>query len=157
MDDAEKLAKLFREHAPSVYRLCRSYLGPDEAEDAVQAVFLSMAANPQRLDGVANVQAYLIRSAANHCKNVLASARVARRAPMPAELEAPGGDAGLREAVSVVLALPDDLKDCAYLAFYEGHTSAEVGDILGLPASTVRSRLVRARTILQEELGGGQR
>jgi len=143
MDRTEQLTTLFRAHAPSVYRLCRSYLGPDEAEDAVQTVFLKAVQDQQVLAGVANPEAFLIRCAANHCKNVLKSARVAKAAPMPEELDAPGNDTELREAVAAVLALPQDLKDCAYLAFYEGYTSAEVGEMLGMPASTVRSRLQR--------------
>ena len=39
-----------------------------------------------------------------------------------------------------------------YLYYYEGYTAAEVGELLGLGPSTVRTRLARAREKLKAQL-----
>jgi RNA polymerase sigma-70 factor (ECF subfamily) len=48
--------------------------------------------------------------------------------------------------------LPDDLRTVLVLQVLGGHTSAEIGELLGRPAGTVRYQLSRARKLLAEEL-----
>ena len=53
-----------------------------------------------------------------------------------------------------VMALPAKYRLPLYLYYYEGYTAAEVGELLGLGPSTVRTRLARAREKLKSVLGG---
>jgi RNA polymerase sigma-70 factor (ECF subfamily) len=48
--------------------------------------------------------------------------------------------------------LPEDYRAVVLLADVEDFTMAEVADIMGCPVGTVKSRLFRARAILQELL-----
>ena len=51
-----------------------------------------------------------------------------------------------------VMALPAKYRLPLYLYYYEGYTAAEVGELLGLRPSTVRTRLARAREKLKAQL-----
>lgn len=51
-----------------------------------------------------------------------------------------------------VMALPVKYRLPLYLYYYEGYTVAEVGELLGLRPSTVRTRLARAREKLKAQL-----
>jgi RNA polymerase sigma-70 factor (ECF subfamily) len=53
-----------------------------------------------------------------------------------------------------VLRLPAKYKDCVYLHYYEGYKTAEIANMLGVPASTIRNRLRDARGLLKKALGG---
>ena len=48
--------------------------------------------------------------------------------------------------------LPAKYRLPLYLYYYEGYTAAEVGELLGLGPSTVRTRLARAREKLKAQL-----
>jgi RNA polymerase sigma-70 factor (ECF subfamily) len=52
-------------------------------------------------------------------------------------------------------ALPDDFRSVMMLSELEGLTGPEVSDLLGVPLTTVKMRLHRARRMLQEELESG--
>lgn len=59
----------------------------------------------------------------------------------------------LREDLDAALeALPDGYRDVVILVDLLGHAYAEAGETLGIPVGTVRSRLNRARTLLQRTL-----
>ena len=60
-------------------------------------------------------------------------------------------DDELSEALSK---LPSKMKDVFLLCDLEGYTYEEIAELLNVPIGTVRSRLHRARKILQEELFG---
>jgi RNA polymerase sigma-70 factor (ECF subfamily) len=60
-------------------------------------------------------------------------------------------DDELSEALSK---LPTKMKDVFLLCDLEGYTYEEIAELLNVPIGTVRSRLHRARKILQEELFG---
>ena len=56
----------------------------------------------------------------------------------------------------VFLALPEMYRECIYLYYYEGYSTAEIATLCGAPASTVRNRLADARKLLKVALGGEQ-
>jgi RNA polymerase sigma-70 factor (ECF subfamily) len=53
-----------------------------------------------------------------------------------------------------VMALPRHYRVPLYLHYYEGYSTDEIGELLKLPGATVRTRLRRARQLLQNELEG---
>jgi RNA polymerase sigma-70 factor (ECF subfamily) len=52
-------------------------------------------------------------------------------------------------------ALPDEYRSAIMLTELEGLTGPEISDLLGVPLTTVKMRLHRARRMLQEELEAG--
>ena len=55
-----------------------------------------------------------------------------------------------------VMALPTRYRVVLYLHYYEGYSTEEVADLLGVPSSTVRTRLARGRKRLRDVLGEGE-
>jgi len=54
-----------------------------------------------------------------------------------------------------LVALPDDYRSVIMLTEVEGLTGPEISELLGVPLTTVKMRLHRARRMLQEELQAG--
>ena len=139
----------------TVYRVCYSYLGTAaDAEDATQQVFMKLIDKPRTFSDEEHEKAWLIVCAQNHCKDVLKSAARSRAADMPEDVEDVRARAEVDETLDAVLALPDVYRDCIYLHYYEGYSTAEIAQMSGAPPSTVRNRLADARKMLRRALGG---
>ena len=54
--------------------------------------------------------------------------------------------------VSALRTLPVDFQIAIELTYWEGLNASEVGEVLQVPASTVRTRLTRARRLLLKRL-----
>ena len=140
-----------------MYKVCYSYLGnAADAEDATQQVFMKLVAQPRDFSSVDHERAWLIVCAKNLCKDILKSAAYTRRADMPEDVVDPRAHADTDETLDAVLALPEVYRECIYLYYYEGYSTAEIATITASPASTVRNRLADARKILKAALGGEQ-
>ncbi|MBQ9021394.1 MAG: RNA polymerase sigma factor [Eggerthellaceae bacterium] len=141
----------------TVYRVCYSFLGnaPD-AEDATQQVFMKLVDSPRSFASEGHERAWLIVCAQNLCKDILKSASRTRRADMPDDLLDTRASAEGDGVLEAVLALPDIYKECIYLYYYEGYSTAEIATLTGAPPSTVRNRMADARKLLKEALGGEQ-
>lgn len=59
-----------------------------------------------------------------------------------------------RDIVSIVGRLDEKYREVVVLYFFEEFSYEEIGEILGLPMGTVKSRLNRAKAILLAEYGG---
>lgn len=155
MEAAIDIEGIFTRHVKTVYRLCYSYLGaPQEAEDATQSVFMKLVKAPRAFADAEHEKAWLLRVAANHCKDVLKSARVKRAAEMPPDVVDCRATAEPNELMAAVLSLPEAYKDCVYLHYYEGYKTDEIARMTDTPPSTVRNRLRDARAMLKRELEG---
>ncbi len=145
----------YQRHVKMVYRLCFSYLkSTSDTEDAVQNIFIKLIKNPIPFEGEEHERAWLIRSASNHCKDVLKSAYRKRTEFDVPDLADTSADPGRGDVYEAVLALPEKYKDCVYLHYFEGYKTDEVASILERPASTIRSHLSEARALLHKMLGG---
>lgn len=166
MQEANRIEGLFKRHMKTVYKLCYSYFGnAAEAEDATQQVFMKLVDKPRDFNGEAHERAWLIVCAQNLCKDILKSATYTRRADLPENLEEVGGTQAAPEDVLIgeenemraaVLALPELYRECIYLYYYEGYSTAEIATLCNVASSTVRNRLADARAALKESLGGEQ-
>ena len=149
------LEDIFLRNVKTVYRLCFSYLASEhEAEDATQSVFMKLVAQPRAFQSTEHEKAWLLRCAANHCKDVLKSARVARAGNMPPDVMDPRASAHPSAVLQAVMGLPATHRDCVYLHYYEGYKTDEIAQITSMPPSTVRNRLRDARAMLKAELEG---
>ena len=155
-----------REHARHVYRVAQAVLrNHHDAEDAVQETFLRFLQCRRQWPDIRNPRAWLARTAW----------RVAverRRRPVPVSLEEAAAEietlrakgasaedlATHRQTLALVgrlvASLPQRLRDALVLSTVEELTSAEIGEILGIPEGSVRQRVSRARSVLSEKLAG---
>ena len=157
MQQSTNIEAIFNRHMKTVYKLCYSYLGnAADAEDATQQVFMKLVDKPRAFSGEEHERAWLIVCAQNLCKDVLKSAARTRRAEMPTDVADPSQRAETDETLEAVLALPDVYRECIYLYYYEGYSTADIAAMCGAPPSTVRNRLADARKMLKTALGGEQ-
>ena len=157
------LEELYRRHAGAVYARCRYLLREDDAaRDAAQDVFVRALRALPELRAAASPTAFLLRSATNHCLNVLRASRAAWReevARVALERTERGIEPDARELVRALLgAAPAEAQEIAVLYFVDELTQAEIAQATGRSVPTVRARLREflgaARGALAEAMPG---
>ena len=139
----------------TVYRTALHSLGsPQDADDAVQEVFLRLYRRKEPFDGEEHLRRWLLRVTVNYCRDVLKSPWRRRRVSWEELPETPVFDKPQQAALyREVMALPEKYRTVLNLFYYEELTVKEIGDLLGVGDSTVTTRLARARRRLRERLG----
>ena len=143
-------AELFQCYGNSVYRLAWSYTGSrQDAEDVTQTVFLKLLEGRARLE-MGKEQAWLFQVTVNECRSLWRKLSRHRWEPLEeaAGLAAPEE----RSVLKLVMDLPAGDRAVLYLFYYEGYSTQEVGELLGLSQTAVTTRLQRARKKLKERL-----
>ena len=150
----KEIMELYSRHSKTVYRVCFAFLkNPADTEDAVQDTFVQLIKRGPAFDSVEHEKAWLIRTAANRCKNVLRH-WWHRRESLENCYTLPGAEnIEIDNVFQEVMALPERFKAVVYLYYYEGYSSVEIAGILKKPQSTIRNDLCAARAILRERLG----
>ncbi len=155
------LEELYRRHAAAVYARCRYLLRDDDgARDATQDVFVRVLRAGAELEAAASPTAFLLRTATNHCLNLLRASRAAWRdelARIAQDRSARGIEPDARELVRALLgAAPAEAQEIAVLYFVDDLTQAEIAAETGRSLPTVRKRLreflAAARGALAEAL-----
>ncbi len=151
-DEAERLVKTY---ADLILRLSYTYLrSTHDAEDICQTVFLKLIATKQGFDSETHEKAWIIRTTANACKDLLRGAH--RRTTVG--IEAAGEPAAPQPPESAVLdevmALPLKYREAIYLHYYEGYSSREISEITGRSVAAVNAHLSRGREKLRSMLKG---
>ncbi len=161
-DDSAEAAftALVERHGPMVLRACRGVLHDTHAaEDAFQATFLILARKAgaiRKRDSVASWLFGVARRVAHRAK-ARRQRTAARETQGIAMLEAKAtssdhGPGSLPEIHEEVDRLPERYRAPIVLCYLEGLTNEEAACQLRLPASTVRVRLMRARSRLRDRL-----
>jgi RNA polymerase sigma-70 factor, ECF subfamily len=160
--DTEAFRLLVDSYSDAVYRFCLSRLGsPDEAEDAVQDVFLRAFRSLPSFDVSRSFGSWLFGIAANrirsrYVKRSSETALLERVAIEAAGVESPAGagdnpetlvlDAmSLEEVRTAVALLGPSYRTVVELYYLAGLNVSEVAASLGLGTEAVKSRLFRAR------------
>ena len=156
----ETLLRLMTEYEVPIRRMCCVYLRDEQlAADAVQETFLKAYLALEGFRGESSEKPWLIRIAVNVCHSMRRTGwmRFIDRRVTLDKLPEPvlHADFGLTELTLDVMQLPRKLIDVVLLHDYQGFTTREIGQMLGIPYQTVISRLKKAHTILQLELRGG--
>jgi len=153
----EEITKIYNSHVDTVYRVCYMFLkNVPDTEDAVQSVFLKLIRSGPNFADAEHEKAWLIITAQNHCKNALKYWWKRKRAAFSRISEgffvqkSPSGD-----VLEMLLALPDKYKIVLYLFYYEGYSSKEISNLIGIKDGTVRARLRTGRKQLQLNFTGG--
>jgi RNA polymerase sigma-70 factor, ECF subfamily len=167
--DAAALSTLFRRRQADVYRVAMLMTGSTAAaEDVAQDVFLAVMRDAGRFEpGRASVSAWLCGIARNHARRRLERDR--RTVPLPgAETTAPlaivhpdpVGELSTAEDISAlrraVLSLPIRYREAVVLCDLQDLSYTDAAAALECPIGTVRSRLHRARTLLEAKMRVGR-
>jgi RNA polymerase sigma-70 factor, ECF subfamily len=155
-DKQATFSRLAAEHARFLYRIAWSVLRhAEDAEDCVQEAFLKLYRG-ESWRQMTNERAFLAsvvwRLAIDRrsARRPAAEERVELADSRPSP-ESAAADDDERELLRELMAeLPEELRDTLRLSALEELNSREIGELMGVPEGTVRTRLMRARTELQE-------
>ena len=155
MDQNQRAEYLAQTYADAILRLSYTYLkNTHDAQDICQTVFVKLLTEPREFDSPDHERAYILRMAANACKDLLKSPWRKRTCGLEACAQVPAPEAADGSLLAAVNSLPPHYRAVIYLYYYEGYQASEIGVILGVPAATVHTRLARGRAKLKELLGG---
>lgn len=164
LDIEAEIERLIDEYGNDVLRISYIYLKDKQrAEDAFQEVFLKVYKNFENFKGMSSEKTWIIRITVNVCKDLLRSSWIKRVFPSEnIKAELTHTDIGDKLAefedrkilFDEILKLSASHKDVIILHYYQQFDTIEIGKILGIPESTVRTRLFRARQALRKRLNG---
>jgi RNA polymerase sigma-70 factor (ECF subfamily) len=153
----EELERVYREHAPLIYRTAWGVLGTrEDAEDVLQSVFLSLLRRESLPDLQQNPRAYLYRAAVTASLDVLKAKRRRPTLVDDARLESVVVDSGppfdeeLYERLYAAIGqLPAEASSVLVLRYMHNKSLAEIARELGLSRTAVAVRLFRSRARLK--------
>ncbi len=156
-DEFTNLELAVHQHARFVFKVAYGVLrNSHDAEDVVQEVFLRVHRKGSK--GVHDVQAWL---ATITFRLALDRARKPEALDI-ADFEFPSaGPDAERTAIHrqkidrvhrLIAALPEELRHALVLSALDDLNSRQIGEVLGIPESSVRGRILRARQILKDKL-----
>ena len=153
--EAERLVGAY---ADLILRLSYTYLkSTHDAEDICQTVLLKLMGAPARFEGPEHERAWVIRTTANACKDVLRSGHRRRTVGLEAAPDAAAPEEPESEVVDAVMALPCKYREAIYLHYYEGYSIREIAKLTGRSESAVSAHLSRGRAKLRTMLEGADR
>ena len=149
----ELYAQHFEELARFCTMLCRD---AEKGSDLAQETFLRALEHQEQLASLTQEQkrAWLYRTAKNlFMDEARRNTRFLKRQQMLYEGEGfeESGFADV-EASLLLLRLPPEIRTMFRMRYLEGYSAAELAEIFHMPAATVRTKLSRARQLLQKEL-----
>ena len=171
--DGQAVRHLITANNQRLFRTAWSILRDrSEAEEAVQAAYVSAFAAMDRFEGRSALSTWLVRITVNEALGRLRAQRRRRvhlenagvpmienyRDKLMRGSQAPAPDANLaREQLRALLerevgALPDNFRAVFVLREIEGLSVEETSEALAIPQATVKTRLLRARRRLQDAL-----
>jgi RNA polymerase sigma-70 factor, ECF subfamily len=169
--DPQAFEMFFQTHVDRVYRIAVGILGNDaDAQEVVQATFLSAFEAVDRFEPRARLGTWLYRIAYNHALMMARRRHPAEplpeedgdgaTAPMPASLvdwsslpEERFMSAEAQDALTAAIAeLPPRLRAAFVLRDVEGLSTAECSQVQGITDAACKVRLHRARLALRERL-----
>jgi RNA polymerase sigma-70 factor (ECF subfamily) len=171
--DAQAVRHVLTANNQRLFRTAWSILGDrSEAEEAVQAAYVSAFAAMDRFEGRSSLSTWLVRITVNealgrkraqrrrraHLENAGVSVLEDYRDKLMRGSQAPAPDANLaREQLRALLEhevgeLPENFRAVFVLREIEGLSVEETAEALAIPQATVKTRLLRARRRLQDAL-----
>lgn len=170
--DPAEFARLVDEYSSAIYRLGLRMLGnPQDAEDVLQNTFLNALTHIQNFEGRSSLATWLYRIAANEALMLLRKkkpevnldelegedeaedlhpTRFVDWSALPEE-ELLSGE-GKKALDAAVAQLPESLRLVFLLRDVEGLSIKETAEALNLTETNVKTRLLRARMALREQL-----
>jgi RNA polymerase sigma-70 factor (ECF subfamily) len=155
--DREALRELYDRHAPWIQlRLARRCADPGVVEETVQDTFVAAWRGAHRWRGEGEIAAWLWGIAIRRLLDRM------RRRPAPVPLGVRQHVASAEEQVllgvehgdlaGTLARLSPELRAVVQATILDGLTARETGRLLGIPAGTVKTRLMRAKAQMRGEL-----
>lgn len=159
------VARWERKIRGAIFRIMGS---EEEARDLCQEAFLKAFRSLGSFKGEARFSSWLYQIALNLCRDRMrrkkgrtlvslddledGGGRAAQALPPPSALDLVLAHDLSRTVAAAVAGLPEDQREVIVLKEYQGLTFLEIADVLGIPISTVKTRLYRGLVQLRERL-----
>jgi len=159
--DREAFRVLYERHAPwMLLRLRRRCADPNVVEETVQDVFVAVWRRPGAYRGTGDVAAWMwgiaIRRLVDRmrwgARRAIAPARLGRSQPVLSAEEQVLLGVEHGDLAGALNRLSPELRAVLEATVLDGLTTREAARLLGIPQGTVKTRLMRAREQLREEL-----
>lgn len=149
---SDSIRELYERNFDTLYRVCYMYMrNVQDSEDAVHNTFLRAIETGKSFENEEHEKSWLIRVASNICKNMLKAA-CRKNQPLSENIPDKNISNEATEILDELSKLPDKFKIPVYLFYYDGYSSEEIGQMLHISSSAVRSRLQKAREQLKNVL-----
>jgi RNA polymerase sigma-70 factor, ECF subfamily len=156
--DRGALRELYERHAPWLtLRLSRRFADPGIVEEVVQDTFVAVWRSARRYRGQGEVAAWIWGIGIRRLIDRLRPRRAFSFAPAQRDAEPSAEEEALLgieygDLAGALSRLSPELRAVLEATILDGLTAREAGRRLGIPAGTVKTRLMRARQQLREEL-----
>ena len=148
--DPDAFAELIQSQMQNMYKTARAILSNDEdCADAISETILTCWEKLGQLKNEQYFNTWLIRILVNKCNDLIRSNRRLRFVDEIPEKEtcAPAEEnVAFQEALGT---LDERYRLIIILYYVDGFRTREIGEMLGMPEATVRTRLARGRKILE--------
>jgi RNA polymerase sigma-70 factor (ECF subfamily) len=156
--DREALRELYERHAPWLtLRLTRRCGDADAVDDALQDTFLAVWRQASRYDGRGEVAAWIWGIAVRRLIDLLRRrprrelVLLHREEPEPSVEETVLLGVEYGDLAGALGRLSPELRAVVQATVLDGLSTREAGRLVGIPAGTVKTRMMRARAQLREE------
>ncbi len=163
--DDEALRALYEDHGALIYSYCHRVVGPNQAADVTQEVFISAWRSRENFDSrKGTFAAWLMTIAKRRCVDALR--RSGRRPEFAADTTDPDTEPATDDVVElqqiadrmllddVISRLPCRARRAVELAFFEQLTHPEIAATTGSPLGTVKTDIRRALAAMRTQLDG---
>jgi RNA polymerase sigma-70 factor (ECF subfamily) len=162
--DRAAFGQLMHRYAGAVYNLAYRMLGnAEDAEDASQEIFLRAYTRLASFDRERRFSTWLLSIGSNYCIDRLRRRRFAWMSLDDAAYALPTNEPGPERSAlnheqraivqQALQKLPETYRLVMVLRYWQDLTYEEIAQTTGLPESTIKTRLHRARHMLAEALG----
>lgn len=142
------------EQLGGLYRLSLSILRSHaDAQDAVQQGMLRAWEKRRQVSDEGKIRAWLTRIVVNECRNIQ---RKRMRVYPVADMPESGEEMETGELKAAIDSLEEKLRTPLLLKYMDGFSEKEIAGIVGVPVTTVKSRLYRGRRALEHALGDAE-
>ena len=154
--EEQEAQRLVETYSDLILRLSYTYLNhTQDAQDICQTVFLKLWEKAPAFVSPDHERAWIIRTTANACKDLLKSHWRKTTAPLEAAAAVPAPQPEEGSLLAAVNLLPPKYRAVIYLHYYEGYAAKEIAALLGKTPAAVASLLHRGRrrlkTLLESE------
>lgn len=146
------LKEVYERQNRRVYRFAMLYLkNVQDAEDAVQNIFLKFIEKGVVFENEAHENAWFIAVTRNYCKDVL-KAFWRRNVDLGDIPEVSSSEEETRVLLMQICKLPPKYREVLYLYYYEEYSIREMSSLLQRKESTIQTQLATARKKLKVEI-----
>lgn len=149
----EQFTCLAERYLDTVFRVAYNYIGSRaDAEDVTQNVFFKLLQEKRPFESSDHAKNWLLRVTVNECKNLVRTKWWKSESLEDHASALTFENPAHSDLYYAVMGLPKKYRLPIYLHYYEGYSTAEIGEILRIPKNTVCSNLKRGRELLKRSL-----